>query len=135
MERQSAPDDSDNDDSKNASHNNSKDILSDLNTTVEINSLNKSIVSNSNESIVMLDDDVHNESKVDKVATHRNNIESNGNNELDNNNHENESNSSPLLTIASVTSLSTYTMDNQLLFDDSNIIISDDEEFTFNNAL
>lgn len=137
-ERQSAPDDSDNDEEKKSSHDNSKSILSDLNTTAGTNSLNNSLVSRSDESILMLKENDRNESMVDTVATNRINIELNGNDELDNNNHENENetNSSPLLTIASVTSLSTYTMDdNQLLFDDSNIIISDDEEFTFDNAL
>lgn len=59
--------------------------------------------------------------------------EANGEDKSNNNNHKNSS--SPMLTIASVKSLSNFTVDNRLLFDESNIIISDDEEFTFDNAL
>lgn len=55
----------------------------------------------------------------------------NNNNHKSNNNHH-ENASGPMLTIASVTSLS---MDNTLLVEQSNIIISDDEEFVFDSDL
>lgn len=124
------------DDEKNLSKDTSKNELSDLSTADEKNLLDKSTESKSDDSIVVINESEELQDAIlETVSTKRNASELNGkDNELDNNNRRDELNSSPLLTIASVASLSTYAMDTPL-FDENNIIISDDEEFTFDNAL